>query len=210
MTRRAPSRVRLAVEVLLALAGVVLLGWNAVAAWSAWHFDREQRQVMAAVRRVPAANLMLPVEGPATIPLHGLVGILDIPRLGLSEVIAEGDDNTSLDLAVGHLPDTPLPWRPGNAALAAHRDSRFAVLKGIRVGDRLNLSTPHGDFAYVVRETRIVRPDDLSVLAPSTHRLLTLITCYPFTYIGHAPKRFVVQATALGDDRGAIARGKVE
>jgi len=82
----------------------------------------------------------------------------------------------------------------GNVALAAHRDTFFRPLKNVRQGDRIRMTTPDGIFTYVVRDTRIVAPTDVSVLEPTPEDTLTLITCYPFTYIGTAPKRFVVRA----------------
>lgn len=100
-------------------------------------------------------------------------------------------------LSAGHLPDTPWPWQPGNSAIAAHRDGRFRALRHIKVGDDVRLRTARGELRYRVRELSIVEPDDLSVLAPREKSSLTLITCYPFTYIGNAPKRFIVRAERL-------------
>ena len=99
-----------------------------------------------------------------------------------------------LRIAVGHLPDTPLPWEPGNSAVAAHRDGIFRPLENVRNGDRVIVRTSRGDFEYQVQNTQIVRPTDLSVLEPLGADALTLITCYPFSYIGSAPKRFIVHA----------------
>jgi sortase A len=87
-----------------------------------------------------------------------------------------------------------LPWEQGNSALAGHRDTFFRGLRGIRVGDDMRVLTAYGDFTYQVKRTVIVMPDDLSVLAPTSQPTLTLVTCYPFSFIGHAPKRFIVQA----------------
>jgi sortase A len=196
---------RRVVAMLLAATGAACLIWSSVMVFQGWRFGREQREALARVRQAPVAETSpdaVPAMDAATVALHGLVGILDIPRLGLSEVVAEGDDDESLNIAVGHLPDTPLPWLLGNSALAAHRDTRFQALRNIRIGDRLSLATPHGDFVYAVRRFLIVQPDDISVLVPTEQRSLTLITCYPFIYIGHAPRRFIVQAdevTAFSD-----------
>ncbi len=98
---------------------------------------------------------------------------------------------------MGYLPDTPLPWQPGNSALAAHRDRLFRPLERIRVGDDIWLSTEHGDLQYEVSRTLIVNPNDVWVLNPSPDANLTLITCFPFSYVGHAPKRFIVQAKKI-------------
>ena len=126
----------------------------------------------------------------------GLVGVLEIPRLNLSEVVAFGDDDNTLKVAVGHLPDTPLPWATGNSVIAAHRDTHFRPLRDIRHGDLVRLKTRKGILEYVVKDTIIVNPADVWVMAPSDDRRLTLVTCYPFNYIGPAPQRFIVQAVA--------------
>jgi sortase A len=109
-------------------------------------------------------------------------------------MIAEGDDDATLKVAIGHLPDTPLPWHEGNSAFAGHRDTFFRPLQHIRVGDELRVSTVHGDFRYQVRQTKVVDPNDLWVLDPTDRPTLTLITCYPFNYVGKAHRRFIVRA----------------
>lgn len=129
------------------------------------------------------------------------IGRLKIPRVGLSVVVAQGDDAKTLRVAAGHLPDTPLPWQDGNSAVAAHRDSFFRPLRRIRTGDYIRLETARGVFEYRVTRQEIVEPDDLWVLDPSPTAALTLITCYPFDFVGSAPRRFVVQAQRLGDPR---------
>jgi LPXTG-site transpeptidase (sortase) family protein len=126
-----------------------------------------------------------------------VMAIVEIPRLSLSSPVVSGDDSDVLDVAIGHLPDTPKPWEPGNSALSAHRDGLFRSLRRVRVGDTVRVRSQHGDFVYTVRETKIVEPDDLSVLAPTDTQTLTLITCYPFNFIGPAPKRFIVHAERL-------------
>jgi sortase A len=120
--------------------------------------------------------------------------VLEIPRLGLSSIVLEGDEDVALLLGVGHLPDTPLPWRDGNSVLAAHRDTFFRPLEGIRRNDVITFTTAGARLEYVVKDTKIVEPTDLEVLAPASSATLTLITCFPFDYIGPAPRRFVVTA----------------
>ena len=95
-----------------------------------------------------------------------------------------GDDDKTLDIAIGHLPDTPKPWEPGNSAVAAHRDGLSRPLTHIKVGDDLRVRTLEGELQYRVRELKIVTPEDLSVLEPTGTDLLTLITCFPFDYVG--------------------------
>ena len=120
--------------------------------------------------------------------------MIEIPRLGLSSVVLEGDDTAALLLGVGHLSDTPLPWHEGNAVFAAHRDTFFRPLAHIRKNDVIKFSTADAQFEYVVRELKVVEPTDVEVLEPTTAATLTLITCFPFDYIGPAPQRFIVRA----------------
>ena len=127
------------------------------------------------------------------------MGRLEIPRIGLSAVVAEGDDETTLKVAVGHLSDTPLPWHEGNSALAGHRDSFFRPLRRVQTGDDIQLVTRHGTLRYRVTRHTIVDPDELWVLDPSPTAALTLITCYPFDFVGPAPRRFVVHAERIAN-----------
>jgi sortase A len=122
------------------------------------------------------------------------VGRLEIPRLHLSVMVMEGDDDATLARAVGHVPGTALPWETGNAVMAGHRDTFFRPLKNLRSGDEVRVTTPRGAFSYRVVRTEIIDPEDVSVLAPTPNRSLTLVTCYPFAYVGPAPQRFIVQA----------------
>ena len=124
-----------------------------------------------------------------------VVGRIVIPRLNVSAVVREGVDARTLRRAVGHVTGTALPGERGNAALAAHRDTFFRPLKDVRSGDRILVETPAGRFEYVVRDSRVVEPTELSVLDPTPDRTLTLVTCYPFHFIGSAPQRFIVRAT---------------
>ena len=129
-----------------------------------------------------------------------LIGMLDVPRLELSTPVIQGDDTRTLKRAVGHLPDTPMPWDEGNSAIAGHRDGLFRPLKDVKVGDEIRFRTTRAEYRYRVKKTTIVKPDDLSVLAPQDDpATLTLITCYPFYYVGTAPKRFIVHAERLSN-----------
>lgn len=122
-----------------------------------------------------------------------LMGRIEIPRLGVSAIVLEGVDNKTLRRGVGHIPETSLPGI-GNVGLAAHRDSFFRGLKDIRKNDIIQLRTLAGTFRYRVEETQIVLPEDTQVLADNGVSELTLVTCYPFYYVGSAPKRFIVHA----------------
>jgi sortase A len=127
-----------------------------------------------------------------------LVGWLEIPRLRLSVMVREGSDTATLAKAAGHLPSTPLPGTLGNVAVAAHRDTFFRPLRNIKVNDRITFTTLQGTFEYQVESLRIVHPTDVSVLRASTEPTLTLVTCYPFYYVGSAPQRFIVRARQVG------------
>ena len=125
---------------------------------------------------------------------------MEIPKIGLSVMIADGIDRTTLRRAVGHVPGTALPGQTGNAALAAHRDTFFRNLGSVSKGDEILVNTRRGTFHYAVKSTEIVRPTAVRVLRPTKSPELTLITCYPFYYLGTAPKRFIVHAVLTSPD----------
>jgi len=116
--------------------------------------------------------------------------------------------SSTLRRAVGHIPDTALPGQPGNVGISGHRDTFFRPLKDLKIKDEIQFSTWNGDFRYVVESLTVVDPNNVGVLAPSSENLLTLVTCYPFFYIGAAPKRFVVRARQTPAQ--ALARSTVE
>ena len=121
---------------------------------------------------------------------------LDIPKAGLSAMVMEGADDATLRVAVGHIPGTALPGQGGNVGLAGHRDSFFRGLRKLQVGDEITLTTRAGTLHYRVETIRVVSPDDVSVLRDTPYPALTLVTCYPFYYVGPAPRRWIVEARA--------------
>lgn len=123
-----------------------------------------------------------------------VIANLTIPRIGLATVVVEGADDGELKLAAGHIPGTPLPGESGNVVVAAHRDTFFRPLRLIHKDDVIALTTPREEDQYRVVSTGIVDPDDIGVLYPTSRDTLTLVTCYPFYYLGAAPKRFIVRA----------------
>jgi sortase A len=132
---------------------------------------------------------------PAAVVKEGdLLGRIEIPRLGMKVAILEGTRSRTLRLGVGHIGGTALPGEPGNIGIAGHRDTFFRGLKDIRASDEIQIQTPTGLSDYEVDWVKIVPPDDTAVLAPSAESDLTLVTCYPFYFIGAAPQRFVVHA----------------
>ncbi len=139
----------------------------------------------------------LPPERPPLPEM--LLGRLRIPRLHLAAMVREGADSGTLRRAIGHIPGTALPGRAGNVGLAGHRDTFFRALRNIEKDDTIDFETDSGTFRYAVQSTQIVSPRDVSVLRAAGGRTLTLVTCYPFYYVGSAPKRFIVRAVQVTD-----------
>ncbi len=122
------------------------------------------------------------------------IGRIEIPRLNLSVAILEGTATETLRVAAGHINGTALPGTAGNICIAAHRDTLFRPLQEVQPQDAIIITTTYGTFRYIVNMVEIVSPSDVRVLRPTTDQELTLITCYPFTYLGPAPKRLAVHA----------------
>jgi sortase A len=146
--------------------------------------DEIQTQQPAQVGRAPGT----------TVNNGDVLARLEVPRLEMSVAVLQGTNSQVLRLGAGHIAGTPLPGDLGNSGIAGHRDTFFRELKDIRQDDEIQLQTATGLFHYEVDWVKVVAPDDLSVLAPSTESALTLVTCYPFQYFGAAPSRFVVHA----------------
>jgi sortase A len=119
---------------------------------------------------------------------------MEIPRLNLSVVVFEGTTSKTLRRAAGHITGTALPGQPGNVGVAGHRDTFFRPLRNIQPNDIITLTTLRGAYRYRVVSTKIVRPDNVAVLDPDGTEVLTLVTCYPFYFVGPAPDRFIVRA----------------
>lgn len=177
------------IEIVLVTFGTVCIGWYGGVRAAASH---EQRLLSHELEITHA-----PVAVSSAIPPQSVIGRLEVPRLSLSAVAREGMDDRTLDVAVGHVPGTALPGDPGNAAFAAHRDTFFRPLRRVHEGDVVTVTTPGGAYRYLVTSTRVVNPDDVSVLDPTPTPTLTLVTCYPFSYIGSAPYRFIVRGELL-------------
>lgn len=130
-----------------------------------------------------------PAPRPGTV-----LGTLTAPALDLSAPVLEGSDDGTLSRGAGHIEDTPFPGETGNIGIAGHRDTVFRPLEHAKVGDALELKTADHQYHYTITKTLIVGPDDVYVLDPTSSPTLTLVTCYPFRFVGHAPRRFIVQA----------------
>jgi sortase A len=126
------------------------------------------------------------------------VGRLEAPTVGLTATIIEGSSDDMLARAAGHIEDTALPGNTGNVGIAGHRDTTFRPVRKLAIGDPITLITEAGRFDYRITRTFVVTPDTVSVLDPTPKPSLTLVTCFPFTFIGHAPMRYIVQAELQG------------
>lgn len=212
--RVSPSRRLLLIAERLALA----LGLICLAAWGGYHF-RSTASARHNVERFVASRAVTPrssapsdsapdqslwsstrinawrkvVSEPGPAPL----GVLRIPKVRLEVAVLPGTDESTLDRGLGHIEYTAQPGTDGNSGIAGHRDGFFRELKDIALGDLIELDTQLGTDVYRVERTWIVSPDDISVLDPTPTRALTLVTCYPFYYIGSAPQRFVVRAVRV-------------
>ena len=176
---------RVWLEWLLIGIGVGCLGTFAYETLEARRFQAERAAEFARATQAYA---------PVSVETGSLLGMLDVPRLRLTTAVIQGDDEATLQRAAGHLPDTPLPWERGNSAIAAHRDGLFRPLKDIVAGDEIIFRSSRDVLHYRVADTTVVDPDDVSVLRRKSADTLTLITCYPFYYVGNAPRRFIVHA----------------
>ena len=175
---------RVTCYILLAV-GVVALGYVGYVC-----ADSKQFQVVEKEKFTQAV-----VSHQPTILREGdVIGEIFVPRLGLDAMVVQGDSSSNLRKAVAHISKSALPGEWGNVALAGHRDTFFRPLQDIRAGDEIRFKTSGGAFEYRVQSIEIVGPRDTRVLEPSSGRDLTLITCYPFSFVGRAPDRFVVRA----------------
>ena len=188
------------------MAGIVSLGAYALLRFQAsavqarlkQQFEQEIAEHLARAHS-EGRDAVRPLESQAQI--DGLAK-LDIVKAGLSAMVMDGTDDATLRVAVGHIPGTPLPGQGGNVGLAGHRDSFFRGLRKLRAGDEITLTTREGILHYTVETIRVVSPDDVSVLRNTPYPALTLVTCYPFYYVGPAPRRWIVKARLTSGSMG--------
>ena len=177
---------------ILGYCGYVLLDEKLYQAYETRHFQHEmkdQRPPLTSGGRVHNLSFH-----PAT---RGTLGQIEIPRIGVAAMIMEGTDNRTLRRAVGHIPGTAMPGRQGNVGIAGHRDTFFRALRNIRNGDEITLMTIDGSYRYRVDSIQVTGPENTQVLDSSADDILTLVTCYPFYFVGPSPKRFIVRAQEI-------------
>lgn len=170
------------------IAGVGAYEYSVVESWLYQAYDGYRLDMTG----VPETTLPVSFVKP-----EGPVGLIEIPSVEVKSIIQEGADDTTLRRAAGHVPGTALPGQDGNVAIAAHRDTFFRGLRGIETNDLIRVRTSRGNYEYRVTSMEIVKPSDVRVLKPHGGRELTLITCYPFNFIGHAPSRYIVHASQV-------------
>jgi sortase A len=191
---------------LLACA-VALLGYSAFVLIDTRVFqERESRTLQRLLEDQHAtsgdsrqAKPLSPPKIPPASAMSGLIGRIEIARLGLSVMIIEGDDGRTLRRAAGHVPGTALPGQLGNVGVTAHRDTFFRPLRNIQMDDVITLTTVQGVYHYRVVSTKVVSPQDVEVLDSTGGEVLTLVTCHPFYFVGAAPNRFIVRAERVTD-----------
>ena len=175
---------------LLLVCAVSLLAYCGYVLVDAWMFQRAEQarlqQLWAKREEAVPRNRRSTADG--------LMGRIEIPRLGISVIVMEGTCGSILGEAAGHIIGTGLPGQPGNIGISAHRDTFFRPLRNIRQNDTITVTTPTGEYRYRVLSTQVVSPSDMGVLRSSSDQILTLVTCYPFYFIGPAPNRFIVRA----------------
>lgn len=162
------------------------------------HREKQNLDILLSERRqaetTPPVAATAKVEPGFSIAKDGLIGRIEIARLGISVLVVEGTSHRTLRRAAGHIEGTPLPGQRGNVGISAHRDTFFRPLRNIRVSDIVTINTPGGDYRYRVVSTKVVSPTDVAVLNSNGTEILTLVTCYPFYFVGAAPSRFIVRA----------------
>jgi sortase A len=174
---------------------IELLLWSIGTVWLVFAFTW---RVKAGAAQKASFTLTVPRPGPAhqsaSLTDKHVMGRIDVPAIDLSVPILDNYDPTSLRSGVGHIQGTAMPGGLGNLGLAGHRDTYFRPLRHISQGMEIHVTNNTGEYRYIVDSTQIVTPGQVDVLNIADHPSMTLITCYPFDFVGAAPKRFVVQA----------------
>lgn len=168
--------------------GIVIMSYVGYTLLDSYLYQADQTRLFEQSLKAPYQEL-------ATVPDEGTpLGRIEISQIGLSAMILEGTGKATLDRAVGHIQGTSLPGQSGNIAIAGHRDTFFRGLRNINHGDEIKLTTANGSRLYRVDSTKVVEPEETEVLNAGTDDIITLVTCFPFRFIGPAPQRFIVRA----------------
>jgi sortase A len=209
------TRLGSVVHWLLFVVGIVCLGIyfssylyrTAYQIYEGWKFDRELEESSPAKAepKLPEKPVALPSILPdpdrgSVSPVsirETIIGRLSIQRLHLSAIVEEGVDSATLSRAIGHIPGTAFPGERGNIGIAGHRDTFLRALRDLRPKDQIDFTTRSGRFHYTVDSLTVVDPADISVLKSTGRQALTIVTCFPFNYLGNAPRRYIVHALSV-------------
>jgi len=180
----------------LGYVGFILADAKAFQVYANWRLNRSIESSRASAVNAQSEPASIQADAVRAVPpsLGSAIGRLEIDRIGVSVIIAEGTEDETLRRAVGHVTGTALPGEMGNVAIAGHRDTFFRALRNIRLNDEVTVTTPTASYKYKVDSMEVVAPSETEVLAASNESILTLVTCYPFYFVGPAPKRFIVRA----------------
>jgi sortase A len=203
------NRVRRATRLILLLFGTACLGIYgysyayraAFQLYEGWRFDHDaalppvQKLSPGATNAQKAVSLAV-VRRTRPEAAMGIIGRISVPRLHISVMVEEGVDEGTLARAAGHIPGTALPGELGNVGIAGHRDTLFRALRELQPHDAIEFTTHTGHFQYTVESLTVVDPSDVTVLESDGSHQLTLVTCFPFEFIGSAPRRFIVHAVS--------------
>lgn len=190
------------IPILLLLSGICII------IFAGWNLIKQTYFVGIIVVNPPVSNapmkkIVLNAKE-IVYPRNGeQLGSLEISSISLNYPIIEGDDQKNLTKGVGHDSSTVLPGQNGNIVLDAHRDTMFRNLGSVKLGDTITIKTEYGTFTYKAYKTRIVTPTDTTAIIKSDKQMLTLYTCYPFSYIGHAPQRYLVMAEFISSTKSS-------
>jgi sortase A len=199
-----PLLSRRSLEALVLLGGVLLLGIG-ISAIALSEIRRaealEQVPDMQAWSNGAKARYLAAREADPAAPL----GILHIPSVRLDAPVYADDSSLNLDRGAAIIAGMAYPHELGHIGIAGHRDGYFRSLRELKLGDRIRLDTLYGPKEFVVDDLRVVEPDDLSLLAETRDQRLTIVTCYPFHFVGKAPQRYLVRAALITDDASALA-----
>ena len=194
------------VERVLWIAAAVIGSWTLFVVAQNFYYARlpvPDENSAEASRRLPGESPGDAVATSGSLPRRAEPGSwvarLEAPAVALKATVLEGSDDRTLRRAAGHIEYTPLPGERGNIGIAGHRDTTFYPVRKLKAGDRLTLTTASRVFEYEVRDTWIVEPEDIEVLDPTPRPALTLVTCYPFNFVGNAPKRFIVRGELVSE-----------
>jgi sortase A len=191
------------------LAAILVSAWflGGAVLWRKWQDQKFDEAQKAAQTESPQAEPAPTPAPPPPPPAPGdVIGRLSIARLNVKSVVREGTTDSVLSMALGHIEGTAMPGQVGNVGVAGHRDTLFRGLRNVALKDQIVLESVNKKYTYHVESTQVVKPTDVQVLDPTPNASeLTLVTCFPFDYVGSAPNRFIVKAKLVPEVTAAKA-----